>query len=279
MSQTRDRMMQDLARAGYAERTCEAYVQSIAALARFYRRDPAELSQEEIRRWVEHLVGTGIGPQRQIQHFAALKFLYGRTLGRPEQVAFLAFPKQAKRLTAVLSVAEVSQLLGAIKQPKYRVLFTTLYATGLRIGEACQLQTGDIDAERRVIEVRRGKGGKPRLVPLSDQLLRMLRAYWQHERPAQPWLFASRSGGPMGRSTASEVLRQAARQAGIDKKATPHVLRHSFATHLLEAGTELRVIQVLLGHASIKSTTRYAQVSTKLLTNTANLLEQLPKTG
>jgi site-specific recombinase XerD len=277
MTQLRERLMQDLKLAGYAQSTCETYIDSIAAFARFCRRDPAKLSQDDVRSWIGHLASTDIGPQRRAQHFAALKFLYGKTLGRPELVSFLSYPRRTTPLTAVLSIAEVTQLLRAMKQPKYCALFTTIYATGLRVSEACRLQTGDIDAERQVIQVRHGKGGKQRLVPLSDRLLGVLRTYWQHERPPQPWLFASGSGGPMRRQTAHEALRRTARQIGIDKKVSPHVLRHSFATHLLDAGTELRVIQVLLGHASIQSTTRYVRVSTKLLTQTANLLDQLPK--
>jgi site-specific recombinase XerD len=154
-----------------------------------------------------------------------------------------------------------------------------LYGTGLRISEACQLQTGDIDAERGVIHVRNGKGGKERLVCLSPQLLKLLRLYWQAERPAAPWMFTSRNGGPLRRKSLGGALTQAAKRAGIDKRVTPHTLRHCFATHLVEQGTELRVIQVLLGHASIRSTTMYAQVSAGMIAKTQSPLDMLPRTS
>jgi site-specific recombinase XerD len=162
------------------------------------------------------------------------------------------------------------------------VFFATVYATGLRLGEACRLETRDIDAARGVIHVRQAKGHKERFVMLSPRLLAILRAYWSLEQPpAQPpapWLFASRRGRCLDADWARAALRLAARKAGIDKKVTPHALRHSFATHLLEGGTDLRVIQVLLGHESIKTTTRYARVSTELIGKTPSPIERV-KTG
>ena len=192
-------------------------------------------------------------------------------------VSFLSSPSEPQRLPEVLSVGEVQRLLDGLRTTKYRVFFTLVYATGLRLREACNLETRDIDAARGVIHVRHGKGGKERLVGLRPRLLEILRAYWMQERPAAPWLFASRRGGPLTPSGAREALKRAAVEARLDKHVTPHVLRHSFATHLLDDGTDLRVIQVLLGHASIKSTTRYARVSTRLIANTKSPLERLPQ--
>ncbi len=276
---TRKRMMQDLELTGYARDTKKKYLSAAGDFVKFHWRCPSEMGQEEVRAWVEHLTGAGrIGPQRLRQHFAALKFLYAKTLGRPEVVSFLSSPRDPKRLAVVLSAEQVHRLLQALKLPKYRVFFTTVYATGLRVSEACCLETRDIDASRCVIDVRHGKGDKERLVPLSPRLLRILRAYWQQERPPAPWLFASKTGNHLNDDSARKAIKCASADAGIDKNVTPHVLRNSFATHLLESGTELRVIQVLLGHASIKSTARYAQVSTKLIAKANSPLDQLPKT-
>ena len=276
MNKLRETMMQDLARGGYAKRTQEVYLDSIRDFAKYHGQSPEDLGQKEIRQWADHLVGEGLSAQRLRQHYAALRFLYGKTLARPELVSFLSAPKEKKRLPVVLSVDEVAQVLQAIDVFKYRVLCATIYGTGLRVSEACRLQTGDIDAKREVIHVRNGKGGKERLVGLSPVLLKLLRLYWKVERPKAPWMFTSRSGGPLGRKTLSRVLALATERSGIQKRVTAHTLRHCFATHLIEQGTDLRVIQILLGHASIRSTTRYAQVSTGMIAKTKSPLDMLP---
>jgi site-specific recombinase XerD len=210
----------------------------------------------------------------------ALKFLYCKTLGRPEVVSFLSTPKCPKRLPRVISPEEVERVLAALELPKFRVLFTTIYAAGLRIGEACALHTSDIDAGRMVIHIRDGKGGKQRLAMLSPQLLTILRDYWQQQRPAAPYLFTGKTGKPVHPQVARAALRLAAASAGLaHRRITPHVLCHSFATHLLDGGTDLRVIQVLLGHDSIDTTTAYVRVSTAILTKTQSPLERLPNAG
>ncbi|MGH7288924.1 MAG: tyrosine-type recombinase/integrase [Myxococcota bacterium] len=280
MTDLRRRMMQDLELGGYAKTTTKHYIECIRMFAKFHRRSPAELGQEQIRQWVRHLMKQKLSPQRLRQHFAALRFLYGKTLGKPELVSFLSWPREPDRLPAVLSEQEVHRLLGKLETARHRVFFTTVYSAGLRIGEACRLETRDIDAARGVIHIRGGKGGKERLVMLSPRLLRILRAYWKEVRPVAPWLFAGRTGRHLAADVARQALKRAAVEAGLGKKkVTPHVLRHSFATHLLERGTELRVIQVLLGHSSIKSTVRYARVSAGMIAKTKSPLERLPKTG
>lgn len=279
MTKLRALMMQDLELGGYAETTRAHYLRSIAQFAKFHRRSPAELHQPEIRQWVEHLMGRGLSTQRLRQHFAALRFLYGKTLGRPAETAFLSWPQDVDKLPVVLSEEQVHRLLDALEKPRFRVFFTAMYAAGLRISETCRIQTGDIDAARGVLHVRKGKGGKERLVMLSPRLLVILRAYWKLARPPAPWLFTGRTGRPIAAAVARNALARAAAAAKLDKKVTPHVLRHSFATHLLEAGTDLRVIQVLLGHGSIRSTTRYTRVSAGLIAKTKSPLERLPKTG
>jgi site-specific recombinase XerD len=277
MTKLREQMMQDLDLAGYAERSKRLYVNSIRNLAEFFRRSPVQLSQAEVRRWVDHLRKSGVGTQRLRQHFAALRFLYSKTLGRPEITSFLSWPGDQDKLPVVLSEQEVDRLLRALSNVRMRVFCTTLYAAGLRVSEACQLQTADIDAERGVIHVRRGKGGKERLVMLSPRLLVILREYWKHARPAKPWLFAGATGQPLLAEVARRALKRAAIVTKLDKRVTPHVLRHSFATHLLEHGTELRVIQVLLGHDSIRSTTRYVRVSSEMIGKTNSPFERLAK--
>ncbi|HEX3854392.1 MAG TPA: site-specific integrase [Polyangiaceae bacterium] len=279
MTALREKMMHDLRLAGLAEDTRDRYVSSIASFAKFHRRSPATMGQDEVRAWVRQLEASGIGAMRLNQHFAALKFVYGKTLGRPEVVSFLSTPKRPKKLPAVLSVEQVHRLLGALKRPKFRVLFTTIYATGLRISEGCALETADIDATRGVIYVRHGKGDKERQVMLSARLLAILRAYWRHERPAMPYLFTGRAGRPLSVDVARDALRLAAARAGLDGKVRPHVLRHSFATHLLDSGTDLSVIQLLLGHESIDTTMRYLRVSTARLSKTRSPLDRLPKIG
>lgn len=272
----RDRMMHDLRLANYSPVTIQTYLGSIRLFAKFHRCSPAEMGHDEVRAWVKALTDSELSPQRLRQHFAALKFLYAKTLGRPDVVAFLSWPRDKPKLPTVLSAEEVAKLLRALESIKFRVLFATMYGAGLRITEVCQLKTADIDGQRGVIRVV-GKGGKERLAKLSPRLLAILRAYWARERPPAPWLFASRNGTPVHSNTARASFTLAARTAGIDKKISTHVLRHSFATHLLEEGTDLRIIQVLLGHASLKSTTRYASVSTKLLAKTTSPLDTLPK--
>lgn len=279
MGQLRERMMHDLELGGYRAKTRLIYLNAIRDFAKHFGRSPSELGADEVREWVEQLGKAGLSPQRVRQHMAALKFLYTKTLWKPENVSFLTWPSDRRKLPTVLAAEEVERLLGALEQPKYRVFFMTVYATGLRVGEACRLETRDIDATRAVIHVREGKGQKERFVMLSPRLLRVLRVYWAQQRPAEPWLFASsRRGYCLNPDSAREALKLAATKAGIEKKVTPHVLRHSFATHLLEGGTELRVIQVLLGHSSIKTTTRYVRVSRELVAKTRSPLDKL-KTG
>jgi site-specific recombinase XerD len=281
MTKLREHMIQDLLQAGRSDRTREVYIGAIRAYARHFDCCPSELGPDEIRNWVQHLRSGMLGSDRIRQHLAALKFLYAKTLGRPEMVAFLTFPSTPRKLAPVLSMDEVERVLGALEYAKYRVLFTTMYATGLRITEVCHLKTSDIDAQRGVIHVRHAKGRKERLVMLPARLLKILRAYWVQERPAKPWLFVSTHdpSKPIVVNTTRKAFAHATLVAGLTKKATPHALRHSFATHLLEGGTDLRVIQVLLGHDSVSSTIRYVGVSTKTIAKTKSPIDALSKIG
>lgn len=275
MNALEPRMTQDLELAGYAERTRLIYLHAVADFAAFGGRALASTNQADVRSWIAHLSTRKLSAQRMRQHFAALKFLYTKTLGRPEVTSFLSWPRDVPRLPVVLSAAEVERLLGAFREPKYRVFFTLIYATGLRLWEACRLETRDIDAERGIIHVRHGKGHKERLVTLAPRLLRILRGYWKFVRPPSPWLFASARGTHMNPEVARTALKRAAAEAGFRTCVTPRVLRHCFATHSLESGTDLRVIQVLLGHRSIRTTARYTHVSAEMISKASSPIDRL----
>lgn len=278
-SELRLRLIQDMTLRGLLPKTRDIYIQCIWMLARYFRRSPDTLTQEDLRGWVRSLLDSGVSSQRLRQHFAAMRMLYGKTLGRPQDLAFLSWPRDPDRLPDVLSATEVEAFLEALQKPVYRVFCTLLYATGLRLSEALALETRDIDRGRGVIIVRHGKGARQRLVMLSPRLYAVLRAYWAQERPPAPYLFSSKeTGRPISRDAVRKAMRQAAESAGIERRrVTPHLLRHSFATQLLEHGTDLRTIQVLLGHASIVSTVRYARVSRGLIVQAQSPLDRLGK--
>jgi len=275
MATWQERMAWDLAFAQRARKTQKIYLADARAFTAFHGRSPEELGQAEVRVWVERLIGLGTQPSRIRQHLSALVFLYRKTLGRPEAVSFFSWPKNPERLPVVLSVEDVSRLLEAVEGENYRMLFRTMFAAGLRIREACRLQTSDLDGNRGVIRVF-GKGGKERQVALHPKLLEALRAYWREVRPVPPWLFTGRVGNPLDPDQARRVFREAVRKAGLGRKVTPHALRHTYATLMLEQGTDLRVIQALLGHSTVRSTERYLHVATHLLVASPDPLELLP---
>lgn len=275
MTKLRAMMIRDLQLAGRCPQTIYKYVGNIANFAKFHGKCPSQLDNDSVRAWIEHLEARKLSAQTLRGHFAALAFLYRKTLGRPDVVSFLTYPTGIKKLPVVLTPPQVSQLLKAFTTPKYRVFFTTVYGAGLRITETSLLEVGDIYADRGVIHVRHGKGNRERHVMLSPWLLRTLREYWSSERPAKPYLFTADTGRPLSAELARKAFKLAAARARLSPNVTPHVLRHSFATHLLDQGTDMRIIQVLLGHGSIASTTRYAQVSTRLIRDTPSPLEYL----
>jgi site-specific recombinase XerD len=268
-------MEQDLALARRAPFTTRVYLSSARAFAAFHGRHPGDMGQAEVRAWVDHLRGIPMSPQRFRQHLSGLAFLYRKTLGRPEVVSFFAWPAIPRKLPAVLDLKEVAALLEAVPHPTYRMLFRTMVATGLRIREACRLRTCDLDPARGLIRTV-GKGGAERQVALPAKLLKALRRHCRETRPVAPWLFTGRLGRPLDPDHARRVFRAACRASGLARRATPHALRHTYATFLLEAGADLRVIQALLGHASIRSTEHYLRVSTRLIAKAPNPLDQMP---
>ena len=270
------RLEGDLQMAGKAPGTIQQYLSSLRGYEAFLGREMELATTDEIRAWVGHLRCQPIGAARLRCHYSALTFLYRKTLGQPEKVAFISMPRSDAPLPVILTPAEVQRVLGSFTTAKYRAFFTLIYGTGLRIREAALLQTRDLDATQQVIHVIHGKGGRERIVPLSRRLVVALRAYWMHERPTQPWMFTSKAGHPICHETARRALLCASAVAGIGKVVTPHMLRHAFATHLLEQGVDLRRIQVVLGHGSIRSTTIYTQVSAKEIASLRSPLEDLP---
>jgi site-specific recombinase XerD len=238
--------------------------------------DPGEASQDAIRWWVDHLRLQPINASTLRCHYSALKFLFEKTLGQPEKVAFISMPHAKAPLPKILSTEEIVRVLDGFTVFKYRMLFTLIYGTGMRIREASLLQTRDINAMQKVIHVRNGKGGKERLVPMDAKLYAKLRAYYRHERPTAPWMFTSKVGGPICPETARRALLCASAVAGIGKVVTPHMLRHAFATNLLEHGTDLVKIQLVMGHESILSTSIYTHVAPGQIAAIRSPLEDLP---
>jgi len=278
MDRSIEQFGQDLALANYAKRTREGYVATARRLSAHFGKPVAELTREQLRAYVEHLTALGKSASWLVTQLAALMFLYRKTLARAELVSFVSYPKAHKPLPTVLSLRQVWSLLGAIHHPVYQAIVMVLYGAGLRITEALALQVTDIDGARGVLRVRHGKGNKAREAKLSATLYQWLRQYWDRERPPLPHLFASRrTGRPPTADTVRAALALAAREARIGKRVTPHVLRHSFATHLLEHGTDIRVVGALLGHASLQSTARYAKVTEKLVRQTPSPLDLLPQ--
>lgn len=280
MDKSIEQMRRDLAFAAYSKSTQEAYVKTAKAFAAHLGRPVSEAGRDDVRAYAELLGQRGRSASWLKMKLAALVFLFRKTLGRPNDVSFVCFPKQHSPLPPVLSIDEVHALLGALKHRRYQAIAMVLYGAGLRVSEALALEVSDIDGARGVIRVRHGKGDRAREAKLSPTLYGWLRGYWAEERPPRPYLFASpRTGRPPSAETVGHALAQAAEQAGIKKHVTPHVLRHSFATHLLDAGTDLRVIQVMLGHQSVRTTARYTRVSTKLMRQTPSPLDLLPRRG
>lgn len=291
MTPLRLKMEEDLRLRNLARSTQHAYVRCIAAFARHFGRSPAQLGSREARGWLLHLAGLGRAPATSVVHHAALRFLYVESLGRPEVMATVPRPR-VRTVSARLPLVreEVHALLEACRVSPFTYTFvSTLLATGLRVSEACSLQPRDIDVRAGLLHVRSGKGGKPRSVQLGDKHLRLLRRYWVVERPGRDWLFpAQRLAGPgrvdpcqrwadhpVSRETMGDRIRVLARRAGLQRKVTAHDLRRTYATWLMEAGVDLRTVQVLLGHASPETTARYTQVRPERIRRTPSPLDML----
>jgi len=263
----REKMVEDMKLRGFSKHTQQCYLQYARLFVGHYGRSPRELGEEEVRKFLMHLVDKRhMKPTTIRLYVASLKFLYAVTLERPEVVDRIPWPKVAKKLPDILSGTEVDRILGSLRSLKHRAILMIAYGCGLRISEACSLQVTDVDSNRGFIHVHQGKGNKDRYVLLPQRLLFVLREYWKSARPPRPFLFPGRiPGSPISRDAVERALKVAVQRLGLKKRVTPHSLRHAFATHLLELGTNVRVVQELLGHGSARSTTRYTHVSRELL--------------
>jgi integrase/recombinase XerD len=270
MGELGDRLINDLKLRRYSGHTLRKYGQCVQGFIAYHQRPVDEMGLDEVRAFLLHLMDDRkSSPATQHQYVAALKFLYGVTLGRREIADAIPWPRVPVTLPDVLSGTEVEALLEAIPSVKYRAIVLTAYGAGLRISEVCVLMVSDIDSKRKLIHIRDSKHGQDRYVMLGERVLLALRTYWQATKPAGPVLFPGlRARTCVSEAAVRHALRRAAAHCKLSKRVTPHVLRHSFATHLLEMGTDLRVIQALLGHSSIITTVRYTRVSSALIGRT-----------
>lgn len=266
-------MLDDLRIRNYSPSTVECYIREVAEFAKHFGKSPEHLGPEEIRLWRLFLLNEK-KVSSYIQAVCALRFLYRNTLNRQIEIEQIPLPRFEKKLPVILSKEEVKAMLEAPKNLGHRAILATLYGTGLRVSEVAHLKVHDIDGERRVIRVR-GKGRKERQVMLSDALREVLVAYWRWKRPTD-WLFpGAKPGQAIRRETIFDTCRKAARLAGVNKPVHPHSLRHALATHLLEDGVNLLVIKALLGHANLKTTSRYLHVADSTVRATRSPLELL----
>jgi len=279
MGKLHEQMKADLTLKGYSEHTRAAYLRYLRKFAKHFMRSPAELGEEEIRAFLLHLVEEQkADPYLQKAYLSALKFFYRTTLGRPEVVANVPSPKLPKRIPVVLSREEVLAIFEAIPSIKHKAMVAITYGAGLRISEVCALRKSDIDSQRMQIHVHLGKGKKDRFALLSPMVLELLRDYYRKVRPKGEWLFPGQN--PRKHLTPGAIhhaFKKALKKVGIHKKASMHTLRHSFATHLLENGTDIRFVQALLGHASIRSTVRYLHVSNAYISHIESPFDALRK--
>lgn len=277
MNDLRVPMKQDLELGGYALATIREYLSAVKRLGEHFKRSPEKVSQKELRDYVEYLrTKRKYGPSMLKLQMAGIRYLFAVTLGKPEMVAWMSWPRQKTKLPTILSGTEIATLLAAMSNPMLRAVAMVMYGAGLRISEACALRVEDIDAKRGVLHVRKGKGNRERCAVLPETLLLSLRGYWAASRPPRPFLFpAEDASKPIATDRVRKAVSAAVKSSGLSKRATPHSLRHAFATHLLEMGTDIRHIQALLGHASIRTTQRYAQVSSLRLAKTKTPLDLL----
>lgn len=278
MTTLRQHMLEDMSIRNFSENTKLSYLQQVGQYAKHFGRSPSLLGPQEVRDYQVYLT-----TQRKLSSnsigiaTAALRFLYKVTLKQDWQSDDIPLPKKPFRLPVVLSPEEVKHFLNCIAHTKHRAILTTAYAAGLRVSEATHLLVTDIDSMRMVIRVDQGKGNKDRYVMLSPQLLDELREYWKSERPTT-WLFPGNvHGRPITKAAVEQACQKAHKASGITKPITPHSLRHAFATHLLECGADVRRIQLLLGHRSLSTTSRYLKIATSTVCATVSPFDLLPK--
>ena len=280
MTQLRQKMLEELQRRHYGYRTANTYLRIVRDFAAYFHRSPDKLGPEQIRQYQAYLFHSkNLSPASVSQYVSALRFLFVKTLRRHFLTEHIPFPKTPRRLPVVLSLEEVTRLIDAARNLYHRTLLMTLYSTAVRRSELCRLQVSDIDSQRMMIRITQGKGSRDREVPLSPILLEALRVYWRWMKP-KTYLFPGtvhhrRADVPITANIVWLACHQAALRAGISKRLSPHSLRHSCATHLLDAGADLRTIQVLLGHSRLEHTLIYLHLSQKHWQAVPNPLDSL----
>lgn len=281
MGKLHDQMQEDLLLKAYSPHTMRSYLRCARHFAKHYMRSPEEMGEQEVRDFLLYLVRDRQASSATLDMYVnALKFLYVVTLKRPEVVKNLSHPKRPKTLPVILSPEEVLRVFAAIRSVKYKAIIATAYAAGLRVSEVCSLSAADIDSQRMRIHIRAGKGKKDRYVMLGESLLALLRQYYQAARPQGAYLFpGQKPQRPITTTAVSMVLRKVIREAGLSKKVTMHTLRHCFATHLMETGTDIRILQVLLGHSSIRTTLRYTHITDRLVQKLVSPLDMIQPTS
>ena len=278
MSPLRRRMIEDMTIRKFAPKTQHDYLQRVKNFATYLGRSPDTASSEDVRRYQLHLTASGVGVPTVNQTVSTLRFFFKVTLGRPDLVERTAFVREPRKLPVVLSPEEVARLLDAAPALKYKAALSVAYGAGLRVSEVVALKVSDIDSKRMIIRVEQGKGRKDRYVMLSPHLLELLRAWYKAARP-QGWLFPGRDRvQPMTTRQLNRACHAAADTAEIGKPVSMHTLRHSFATHLLEQNIDIRVIQVLLGHAKLDTTALYTRVTTKTIQQVMSPLDRITLT-
>ena len=275
MSPLRRRMIEDMTIRKFGQKTQHDYVRSVKDFAKFIGRSPDTAKPEDVRRFQLHLTSSGAGVAKVNQSGVALRFFFNVTLDRPDLARRLPFINAPRKIPVVLSPEEVTRVLEAAPGIKYKAAFSVAYGAGLRVSEVASLKVSDIDSKRMLLRVERGKGRKDRHAMLSQQLLGLLRDWYRIARP-QGWLFPGQNPvNPMTTRQLTRACHAAAQAAGITKRVTPHTLRHSFATHLLEQNIDVRVIQVLLGHAKLETTALYTRVATNTIREVKSPLDRL----
>lgn len=279
ISPLRRRMLEDMSVRKFGEKTQSDYIRHVKNFTTFLGRSPDQAAPEDLRRYQVYQSEAGVQPPTMNSTVAALRFFFTVTCTRPELARHLTLVRQPRKMPIVLTQEEASRLIAAAPGAKYKAALGVAYGAGLRVSEVANLKISDIDSQRMLLRVEQGKGQKDRNAMLSPRLLELLRDWWRVERPAT-WLFPGRD--PLLPITARQlyrVVRDTAAAVGIEKRVSPHTLRHSFATHLLEQGTDIRVIQVLLGHTKLDTTARYAHVASKVLREVTSPLDGLAPLG
>ncbi len=278
MDALREQLIKDLQLKGITPGTQRKYLREADNLSNYFGKSPEELGEEEVKQYLVHLLEDRKLSRGTYRNYAAgIKFLYNTTLNRPEVVEKIRYPKPSKKLPVVFDLAEIRALLSIMENLKHRAILTITYSAGLRISEAANLKVTDIDSKRMMVRVQQGKGRKDRYTILSKTALECLREYWRAYRPKE-WLFEGQDKDtPISVSAIRQIFLEAKERAGIRKPASPHTLRHSFATHLIEAGTSLHHVQLLLGHRSPTTTTVYLHVSKMNLAQVSSPLDSIPE--